>query len=131
MRDNGRGTGETEVNKTDVRIDRCGFGTLVIDGRTYTDDLIILPHGEVRKPWRRKRGHGLTMDDLRGLIDADPEVIVMGTGMSGGVKPDKTLESDLGKRGIEFVATSNEEAIRTFNTLKRSKKVGAGFHLTC
>jgi len=113
------------------KIDSCSFGTLVIDGKTYTDDLIILPDGEILKPWWRKRGHQLTMDDLNELIDSSPEIIVAGTGVSGGVKPDKNLEKDLAKLAIEFIAAPNKEAIRIFNNLTSEKRVGAGFHLTC
>jgi hypothetical protein len=114
-----------------LRIDGCSFGSLVINGKTYTDDLVIHPDGEILKPWRRKRGHQLSMDDLRGLIDSSPDVIVAGTGVSGGVKPDKSVESDLAKLGIAFIAAPNEEIIRVFNALAPDKKVGAGFHLTC
>ena len=112
-------------------IDKCSFGTIVIDGKTYTEDLIILPGGDILKPWWRKRGHGLTMDDLQALLDAAPEVIIAGTGVSGGVKPDENLESDLEKLAIEFIAARNEKAIKIFNELITSRRVGAGFHLTC
>ena len=114
-----------------LKIDNYSFGTLVIDGKTYTDDLIIFPDGEILKPWWRKRGHQLTMDDLSELIDSSPEVIVIGTGVSGGVKPDKNLEKDLAKLAVEFIAAPNKEAIRIFNNLTSEKRVGAGFHLTC
>ena len=120
---------------TDIKIDSYSFGTLVINNKTYTDDLIILPDGKILKPWWRKRGHQLTMDDLRELIDSSPEIIVAGTGVSGGVsggvKPDKNLEPELSKLGIEFIVAPNEEAIRIFNELATDKRVGAGFHLTC
>ena len=46
------------------RIERYSFGIIVIDGKTYTDDLIILPDGKILKPWWRQQGHQLTMDDL-------------------------------------------------------------------
>jgi hypothetical protein len=114
-----------------TKIDSCSFGTLVINGKIYTDDLIILPDGEIVKPWWRKRGHQLSMDDLRNLIDSSPEVIVVGTGMSDGVKPDKNLERKLSKRAITFIAAPNNEAIGIFNEMALKGRIGAGFHLTC
>jgi hypothetical protein len=114
-----------------VNINSCTFGSLVINGKPHTDDLIILPDGEILKPWRRKRGHQLTMEDLRELIRASPEVIVAGTGMSGGMIPEKDLESRLAKSAIRFIALPNEEAIAFFNKLSSEQRVGAGFHLTC
>ena len=114
-----------------VRINSCSFGTLIINGKPYTDDLIIHPDGKILKPWRCKKGHQLSMDDLRELIDLSPGVIVAGTGMSGGVIPDRNLEEDLSKLAIEFIAAPNEKAIKVFNELVLDKRVGAGFHLTC
>ena len=114
-----------------VRIERCSFGTLVIDGKTYTDDLIILPDGKILKPWWRKRGHQLTMDDLRDLIDSSPEVIVAGTGVSGNMKPENYLAKDLSRLAIELIAKPNAKAIDVFNKMGPEKRVGACFHLTC
>lgn len=114
-----------------LRIDSCSFGTLIINGKPYTDDLIIHPDGKILKPWRRKRGHQLSLDDLRELIGSSPEVIVAGTGVSGGVIPDRNLEEDLSELAIDFIAAPNEKAIKVFNELVQDKRVGAGFHLTC
>ena len=114
-----------------LKIDSCSFGTLIINGKPYTDDLIIHPDGKILKPWRRKRGHQLSMDDLQEIIDSSPEVIVAGTGMSGGVIPERNLEEDLSVLAIDFIAAPNEKAIKAFNELASEKRVGAGFHLTC
>jgi hypothetical protein len=114
-----------------LRIDKCSFGSLVINGKSYLDDLLICPDGEITGPWWRKRGHQLSMDDMRELIDSSPEVIVAGTGVSGGMKPDRNLGKDLSKLAIEFIAAPNEEAIKVFNKLVTEKRVGACFHLTC
>jgi len=114
-----------------LKIDSRSFGTLIINGKSYTDDLIIYPDGKILKPWLRKRGHQLSMNDLRELIDSSPEIIVAGTGVSGGVIPNRNLEKDLLKLAIEFIAAPNEKAIKAFNELVREKRVGADFHLTC
>jgi hypothetical protein len=114
-----------------LKIEKCSFGTLVIDGQTYTDDLIILPGGRILKPWWRKKGHQLTMDDLRDLIDSSPEVIVAGTGVSGNMKPENNLVKDLSRLAIELIAEPNDKAIEVFNKMGPEKRVGACFHLTC
>ena len=122
---------EKAMKRNKMNIDRCSFGSLVINGKTYRDDLIILPDGMIMKPWWRKQGHQLTMDDLQELIDSSPEIIVVGTGISGRVIPVKNLEADLAKLSIEFIAVPNEEAIKVFNQLVPTKRIGGGFHLTC
>jgi hypothetical protein len=114
-----------------VRIDSCSFGVLVIDGIRHSEDLLIDPNGRILKPWRRRKGHKLSMMDLRDLLNAGPEVLVMGTGMNGRVIPDKDLGKNLSKRGVELITAPNQEAIKIFNELAQEKRLGAGFHLTC
>ena len=94
------------------RIEGCSFGSLVINGKTYTDDLIIYPDGKIEGPWWRKQGHRLSIDDIRDLMDSAPEVIIAGTGVSGRMKPDKNLAKDLSKMAIEFIAGPNEKRSR-------------------
>ncbi len=53
------------------------------------------------------------------------EVIIAGTGVSGGMKPDENLEKDLSKLAIEFIEAPNYEAIKIFNKLVPGKRVGA------
>ena len=114
-----------------MRIDSCSFGFLVIDGKTYTSDLIIYPEGSVVGSWRRKRGHQLSSGDIPALIKAAPEIIIAGTGVNGLVKPEKELEKFLSKQGITFIAKPNQKAMEVFNELSSEKKIGACFHLTC
>jgi hypothetical protein len=122
---------EKPIKRNKMKIDSCSFGSLVINGKTYRDDLIILPDGNILKPWWRKQGHQLTVDDLQELIDSSPEIIVVGTGVNGRVIPVKNLKADLAKMSIEFIAVPNEEAIKVFNQLVPEKRIGGGFHLTC
>jgi hypothetical protein len=114
-----------------LRIESCSFGSIVIDGKTYTNDLIILPDRKILRPWWRQRGHRLSINDLTALLDSSPEVIIAGTGINGRVKPDETLKQDLSRLAIDLIAEPNDEAIRLLNGLKPEKRVGACFHLTC
>jgi len=94
--------------------------------------LIIYPNGKIQDTWWRKRSHILSKDDIELLIDKDPEVIVVGAGTNGLMKPEKGLADYLISKGIEFICAPNEEAIKIFNRMyKFKKKVGACFHLTC
>ena len=93
-------------------IDACSFGVIVIDGKKHTSDLLITPDGRIVEPWWRKSGHRLSSDDIRELIESEPEYIIAGTGVSGQVRPEKTLEKTLHQRGIRFIAAPNHDAIR-------------------
>jgi hypothetical protein len=114
-----------------VMIERFEFGSIVIDGKQYTSDLIIYPDGQVVDCWHRKEGHRLSKDDIDKLIDLEPEVIIAGTGVSGLMRPEDQLTEQLRQKGIEFLAAPNKKAMGLYNQLSSKKKVGACFHLTC
>ena len=115
-----------------MKIEKCSFGSITIDDRTYQSDLIIYPDGTIQDAWWRKKSHLLSEDDIESLIEKEPEIIVVGTGVNGLMKPEKGLAEYLLKKGIEFVCAPNNEAINILNRLFDShKRVGACFHLTC
>lgn len=112
-------------------IEKSAFGSIQIDGKTYTTDLLIYPDGRVSDNWWRRHGHRLTFADIEKLIAAKPDVIVVGTGVYGRMLPEPGLEETLRKQGIELVLCATGEATGHFNRLRSSCKTGAGFHLTC
>jgi hypothetical protein len=112
-------------------ITSCSFGVIVIKGRQYTSDLIIYPDGYVEDSWYRRKGHGLSLDDISKLIESKPEVIIAGTGVSGLMRPEPGLDKLLLNKGIRFIAQPNQKAMKIYNELSSTKRVGACFHLTC
>ncbi|MFO7785920.1 MAG: MTH938/NDUFAF3 family protein [Thermodesulfobacteriota bacterium] len=114
-----------------MQIQKIAFGKLVLDGRTFTSDLVIFPDGEVLDGWRRQRGHRLSMEDISGLVKAGPDVIVAGTGAFGRLTPDPDLEERLLQSGILFLPARNKKAADLFNQRISAERVGACFHLTC
>ncbi|MFC1744209.1 Mth938-like domain-containing protein [Candidatus Riflebacteria bacterium] len=112
-------------------IENYSFGNITISGRTYNSDIIIYPDGSIQDSWWRKEGHRLTVEDIKDLLAARPQIIIVGTGSSGLMLPDKNLETELLKMGIEFKALSSKAACQAFNETYRNKKTGACFHLTC
>ena len=62
-----------------MRIDSYSFGIIMIDGKTYTSDVIVFPE-RVFSPWWRKEGHFLRMEDLAEVLREKPDIIVIGTG---------------------------------------------------
>ena len=112
-------------------IESYSFGSIVVDGRKFTSDLIIYPDGCIEVSWWRKAGHRLASDDIGKLIGSGPDVIIAGTGSSGLMKPEKELEKVLQQRGIEFISALTRKAVKIYNDLSSKKNVGACFHLTC
>jgi hypothetical protein len=113
-----------------MHIDDYAFGRIVIEGRTYTSDVIVYPD-KVDPSWWRKEGHLLQKVDLFDVISAGPDIVVIGTGNQGVMKvPDNTV-SFLESKGIRVIMGKTERAVEIFNEeSKKGKTVGA-FHLTC
>ena len=114
-----------------MKIDSFSFGTMVIDHKQYTSDLIIFPDGRVQDGWWRARGHVLSKRDIADLVELKPNIIIVGTGVNGRMKPDASLGEYLEEQGIEFLVGDNDVAAKWYNELKDSGKVGACFHLSC
>ena len=113
-------------------IEKCAFGSMTIDGRTYTTDLKILPDGRVRDGWWRARGHRLTWDDIADLSGLHAQVLVVGTGIYGRMKPEKDLEARLAEQGIDLVTAWSRKAADIYNhNRQQGVPTMACFHLTC
>ncbi|MEM3536351.1 MAG: Mth938-like domain-containing protein [Candidatus Bathyarchaeia archaeon] len=114
-------------------IDSYRFGVIVVNGKKYESDLIILPE-KILDGWWRKEGHKLCVEDLKEVFKCEPkpEVLVVGTGYNGLMKVSSEVEDALKVHGITLIAQSTEEACQTFNKLlKANKRVAGAFHLTC
>ena len=106
------------------------FGEIIIDGRSYRKDLIIKPDGVIPNWWRGE-GHQLAVEDLAELVDAPPEILVIGTGMSGLMHVPLDVLTALAARGIEVIVEGSDEAWRTYNALRLEKRIALAIHLTC
>lgn len=110
-------------------IESYGFGKIVIDGKVYTNDLIILP-GKIISNWWRREGHLLQAEDLGEVFEAKPEKLIIGTGSSGMMQVAKEVYELAEKEGINVVCKKTAEAVKEFNYAKDAKTALA-VHLTC
>lgn len=111
-------------------IESYNFGQIIINGRKYIRDVIIFPDN-VKDGWWRKEGHRLSLEDLKEVFEAKPEVLVIGTGYSGLMKVPQGVRDYVKSKNIELVVENTRHACQTYNRLCRSRKVVAAFHLTC
>jgi hypothetical protein len=113
-----------------MKIDSYSFGRIVINGKTYTSDVIIYPD-RVDGSWWRNEGHLLQLADLKEALQAKPEVLVIGTGAFGVMRvPRETVEHIAGQ-GIEVKVERTSRAAEVYNDLAGTKAVIAALHLTC
>ncbi len=112
------------------RIEDYCFGRMVVDRRRHTQDLILLPD-RVVAGWWRKQGHRLVPEDLATVLDAAPEVLVVGTGAHGMMKIAEETRQVLQAAGVELQAAPTAEACCIYNDLRERRRVAGAFHLTC
>ena len=116
-----------------MKINDYSFGKITVDNKTYTSDVVMYPD-KVDSKWWRKEGHYLQPADLTDIINAKPDILIIGTGASGVMKvPEETLKF-VKSKGIEVHTDITSRAVGLFNKLvseKPNKKIIAALHLTC
>ena len=114
-----------------LKVESYEFGRIKIDGKTHHEDLIILPD-RVLESWRRLRGHELRLDDLKEILEADIDCLIIGTGYYGMMKVLDEVIEYFKKKGVEVIAKPTKEACRTYNELVNAgRRAALALHLTC
>lgn len=114
-----------------MHIDSYQFGKIVVDGTSYSSDVIILGDA-VQADWWRKQGHSLAVEDLQSVIAAKPSVLVVGCGASGLMKVPENTRQAVQEHDIQLEALDTSKAVQRFNELSQEgTNVAAALHLTC
>lgn len=107
------------------------FGKIVVNGKTYSDDIKIV-RGKVISDWWRKRGHRVDVEDVADILESRPDIVVIGKGSPGLMKSSSSLRDYLNVNNVELIEKKTAKAIEVFNKLyQEGKRVAAGFHITC
>lgn len=113
-----------------MNIESYSFGKMVIDGKTYTQDLIVYP-GRIEGGWWRKEGHSVCVDDIKEILKEKPEVLVVGKGDPGMMNVTIEAQKALSAAKITLIEEPTEKAIKTYNELSKTSRICGAFHLTC
>lgn len=118
-----------------VKINSFNWGFIVIDGKQYVHDVLILPDGMVkaREPGKGRLGsHTIADSEIDNLDKAQPEVVLVGTGVSGLAKLSEEAEVYLRETKLNLVVLPSFQAVEKFNQLtEEGKRVAALIHITC
>lgn len=119
-------------------IEEYRFGKIVIDGKTYKEDVEVHWTGEVL-PFQFQQRHTFDIETVIRAVEYNPETIIIGTGESGLAQTTERVENFIKEKGIELIIDKTEEAVKTFNVMNedsleeegRQRRVIGLFHLTC
>ena len=118
-----------------VKVEGLSFGSIVVGGRKYRRDLILLPDGTVKQ---RKGGfwifgsHSLKRKEIEELSRAGAEEIVIGTGTSSQARLSDEARAYAEQARLQLKALPSYDAVPEFNRLvDLGKRAAAIFHITC
>ncbi len=126
--------GTNDVIKLDdiTKVDSYKQGKITIGGKLIRSDIIVLPDGTVQHPWSTKTRHVLTAEDIPELMDLKLDVLIIGAGHLGLMKPTNDLMKELETKGIEVLILKTDSAIKKLEELRKGgKQVAACFHIGC
>ncbi len=111
-----------------IRFDRALFGSVMINGKAYGYDMVASWDGGILE---RQRSHSVTRSDMLGILQRNPEIVIVGTGHSSLMKVEKDAEVAAITKGVELIVEPTPKAIETFNKLAGKKKAIVVLHVTC
>ncbi|MFX1572751.1 MAG: MTH938/NDUFAF3 family protein [Promethearchaeota archaeon] len=104
------------------------FGSISLENETFYEDIILLGKSVIPNWWREK-GHHISKEDLKYVLDYAPELLIIGTGNSGLMNVPLELTKNL---NFEIISLPTQEAIQLYNQeIKGNRKIAGAFHLTC
>lgn len=112
-------------------IEEYKFGSIIIDGKDYNQDIEVRWTGEVL-PWQREESHLIGKEDVKRTIEESPDLIIIGSGESGIAEVSQEAKEKILSEGIGLIIEKTEKATKSFNDAqKQGRKVIGLFHLTC
>jgi hypothetical protein len=125
--------GMMEQEARSPRVTDLAWGRLKVDGSTFKDAKLF-PGGARAWDWNETGTNhepGIQPADVEELLERGATTVVLSKGFHErlGVTPE-TLRM-LEERGVAAHVRQTEEAIRLYNELRETEKVGALIHSTC
>ncbi|MFC1593675.1 MTH938/NDUFAF3 family protein [Candidatus Neomarinimicrobiota bacterium] len=110
------------------------WGAIEVEGFPIFKDVKLFPGGCIEWNWRdtgTEHSPGIQYTDVEELIDNGSKVIILSRGVLGRLKVQKGLVNKLESDGFIVHILKTKEAIKLYNELLNTEKVGALIHTTC
>lgn len=120
-----------------MKIDSTEFGSITVNGATYSNDILIRLSGEVvkrRKKLSRKHygtSHIISLEEAKFVHEKGCETLVLGTGQYGNVKLSPEAAEFFARHRCRVILMPTPEAIETYNKTRDKAKTIGLFHVTC
>lgn len=118
-----------------AKVNSFSFGSIVIDGKQYEYDVLVMPDGTVREREADKRkygDHNIKKGEIEELVKAKPETIIVGTGTDGLATVSSDAQSYARTEKLGLAVLPSSEAIEKLNQLlDEGKRAAALIHITC
>lgn len=114
-----------------MKIDSFSFGKITIAGKAYMTDVVVYPD-RIQDNWVREEEHRPQISEFAEIVQAEPDILIIGTGYAGVMSIPDQIRNFLTSKGIEVRVDKTSKAVDMFNALVNTKeKVVAAFHITC
>ncbi|MFH1367360.1 MAG: Mth938-like domain-containing protein [Patescibacteria group bacterium] len=111
-------------------IDNYEFGRILICGREYQKDVWVGMKGV--SDWKRSQGHAVYVDDVKGTVKEQPEIVIIGNGADSIMQVSQEVHEFFKDKKISLLIKDSAAACEEYNRLKQQgKRVIALIHLTC
>jgi len=117
------------AGSSETAITHYSFGKIIIDGKSYEVDTMILPGKGIQR-WRMHTNHSIQPVDIGSIDGVTGKTVIIGTGASEGSGVKKESVDLIRSMGIELHMLNTYEAVRLFNKLPK-KSLAAFFHINC
>ncbi len=111
-------------------IEEYKFGSIVINGNSYDYDVEVRFDDKVFE-WRRGESHLVHINDIKRALLAEPDLIIFGTGQTGGMEVSLEVREKIKNQGIALEIFKTAKAVKEFNKAVKNRKAIGLFHLTC
>ncbi len=118
-----------------MKIDSTEFGSITINGTTYSHDILISMSGEVVK--RKKKlskkyygtSHIISREEAEFVYEKNCKILIVGAGQYGNVALSPEAAEFFEHHDCRVILQPTPDAIETYNKT-RDKTIGL-FHVTC
>ncbi len=116
----------------EIKIEHYEFGKIIINQKIYTSDIKIFA-GKIIPNWWRKEGHCLCIEDIKDLLETNPQILIVGCGANSMMKVLPEVTDYCKQNNIQLYSLDTVSAVKKFNLLypQKTKMLAGCFHLTC